>query len=249
MADIDFMSEHVTRFCTGRFEDLKQYLEGVTLRDWAKFDAFEVADLVPAERRMLTAVLHRELQTQGYFKGPSQDFSETRFRTLDLRSAVTSKSFMTGRSLEERLAAFEDPQLMNLDLIDLRFCNLLDMDAGDVLTLCRRTQREADEPPKLVVDLSGNRFTPESIPTLAQVCLLDQVAYVYVPEIGRFGAKEQFADPQFSLHIFNKLIFINKPQLNFDGWRSVVPEALQQTVSKIHEAFYAAHKEFGSVRI
>jgi hypothetical protein len=96
---IGFMDEPIIKFCTGRFKPLASFLEGVTLRDWTKFDAFDVADLVPVERRMLTAVLHRELATRGYFKGPSQDFSETLFRTLDLRSAVTSKSFMTGRSV------------------------------------------------------------------------------------------------------------------------------------------------------
>lgn len=116
---------------------------------------------------------------------------------------------------------------MNLDLIDLRFCNLLDMDAEDVLALCRLTERDPEEEPKLVVDLSGNRFTPEATLLLADICLLDQVAYMYVPEVGCFGAKKRFSDPQLNACLFDKLIFIHKPQLNFDGWRSVVPEALQ----------------------
>jgi hypothetical protein len=138
-----------------------------------------------------------------------------------------------------------EKQLKNLDVIDIRFCNLMDMDADDILALCTRALSLGAT--RLIVDISGNRLTPEAIPVLADICLLDGVEYLFVPEVGQFGAKDELA--KLSTSVLEKLIFIRHLHVKGSGWHTVVESTAHQlTVEMAHTSFYDSYPAFQSFR-
>ena len=240
----------IESFCQGRYEHLKPYVKFATIKDWAKMEALEVAEVVPAKDglKMLMAIFHRDLESQGLFTAPTQDFygHGSLPRTLNLSRRVTSEAFTTsGATLQTFLASSTQKQLEELDAIDIRFCNLLDMDAGDVLALCREAVSLGAN--HLVVDISGNRFTPAAFPDLKAICLLDGVKYLFVPEIGHFDAKDQLA--QLQPAVLEKLIFIRHAQLAGQGWKNILPDSSTALVGKTHDSFYSSYPAFAGFRM
>jgi len=240
------MEVPVVSFCNGRFESLKDEIsEFVLVKDWAKLDALEVAGLVSPKLKMLAAILHRELEQQGMFDRVEQDFSSQR-RVLNWARTLTSKELPFGRSLESALIQLErEPkELDNLSDIDLRYCNLLDPDAGDVCRLCEMAfAKGSGNRNTHVVDVSGNRFSELAIPKLAAAC---KFAYVYVPDVGHAGAKDQLAgltDEQLE-----SFIFIRQPHLKAEGWHAIVSENNREVVLRAHQQFYETYPKFSSFR-
>jgi hypothetical protein len=239
----------IESFCEGRYERLKPYVQYASVGDWAKMDALEVAELTPLpELRMLMAIFHRDLESRGLFTAPQQDFygPGPALRTLNLSRAVTSKAFTSsGRTLATVLELSTQEQLEKLDAIDIRFCNLLDMDAEDVLALCLKAVGLGAT--RLIVDVSGNRFTPDAIPVFKDICLLQGVEHVFAPEVGHYGAQAELA--RLTPEALAKLIFVRHSQLAAQGWKNIVPDSSAAVVQNAHDTFYARYPTFAESRL
>jgi len=241
------MEVPVHSFCIDRFESLKDVIDHcVLVKDWAKMEALEVAELVPPKYKMMTAILHRELERQGMFDRIEQDFTSPR-RILNWARTLTSKEIPFGRSLESALEKLEteQEQLNDLSDIDLRYCNLMDSDANDVCRLCEVALAEGNGLCNShVVDVSDNRFEREhAIPALAAAC---KFAYVYVPDLGHVRAKGQLAE--LTDEQLGSFIFIRQPHLTAENWHNIVPERMWSDVLSAHEQFYEDFPRFASFR-
>jgi hypothetical protein len=237
----------LSTFCTGRFAPLAEFLKDVTAADWAKMEATDVAHIIPDPKlKMLAAVLHRTLEVEGLFREPVADpFNQAPVKILNLCQAVTSKMFgRSNRTLESTVDKVGDSDLAGVGLIDLRFNNLMDADMDDVVALCGKAARAGSS--AFLVDLSGNRMTPDSLDAIADLCAMGQVTFVYVPDIGHTGATAKLAS--FDARVFAKLIFIRKLHLEANGWHSIVPKAHWARVQRVHGAFYAQFPSFAEYR-
>eukprot|EP00730_Choanoeca_flexa_P009868 TRINITY_DN14255_c0_g1_i1.p1 TRINITY_DN14255_c0_g1~~TRINITY_DN14255_c0_g1_i1.p1 ORF type:complete len:242 (+),score=56.29 TRINITY_DN14255_c0_g1_i1:95-820(+) len=233
----------VRDFCTptfeaGRFEHLHDVIgDKDTVLDWAKFEALEVANVYPSNR-FDVALLHRTLDTQGLLRSSELRQRYDPIRKLDLRRHVVGKQF-PGVHLANVIPTLEQQQLTNVEVLDLSSNNLLNDDLQEAHQLCAAT---AERSKSFIVNLSGNRFTPQSVPSLYDITRLPAISFVFVPEIGTVDAKDQLAS--MKLDGFSKLIFIFKHHLAAGYWRAIVPEAAEEACRKAHEAFYV---EFAGV--
>lgn len=235
----------LSELCVGRFARLRDALQDLRPEDWADFEPLEAASLLPEQLRPLAAAFHRHLSKRGYF---DDDFEEHASApggtTLNLSRLVTSKIMPGGRHLDQILRNLSSQDLTLVKRVDLRYCSLMDMDASDVETLCQAlTAARASE---VVVDLTGNRFTEDSIPLFSRVCSLGAIQYLVCPDVGHIGAIGKLR--QAPAAFFDCFIFIREIHLpTVAGWRTLVPGDLQQRVEQVHIGYYERYPTFRSL--
>jgi hypothetical protein len=255
----------ISTFCTGRFAPLVDYYEHITVSDWARLEATEVATMMPdVKLKMLAAVLHRKLESEGLFRAPvmADPFhSGAPMKILDWCQAVTSKVFPSHRTLEAAVhkvrATDEEANhdkaqapttttrtLGGLDMIDLRYNNLMDVDMTDVLVLCKAAVKAGSK--SFMLDLAGNRLSPDVLDAIANLCAVKEITSVFVPDIGHVGAKDQLAC--FADKVFRKLIFIRAVHLAGKQWHEIVPQDWWAIVDATHSTFYSQFPSFEEFR-
>jgi len=233
------MDAPVESFCTGRFKHLKEFIgPDAIVRDWARMEAMEVANLVPDAHRMMTAILHRNLEAQGVFEQPEKQLRNGQtLKALHWARQVSSKMLRGfGRTLDAAidhlLAGKTDAN--DIDIVDLRFCNLMDEDVEDLTRLCALVQskRHPDQTPPMMINIRGNRFCPDAIESLSDMC---EYAFVYAPD---FGANRMTRDEleKLSDERLKRFIFAYKNQhLN-------VPTEKKEMLQKAYAEFYEAYE-------
>jgi hypothetical protein len=209
----------------------------------AGLGAQDFAAAFPPEHRLLALVFYRRLEQEAAFaRDPFVRgglTSTSMGGVLNLSKEVTSKIFPFGKSLKSVVEALVPSQLFGCTRIDLRCCQLHDMDADDVLGLCAKAQEGGAK--GMLVDLSGNRFSPAAIPELAKICGLGCVDFVYVPEVGHIGAAAELAKA-LDLSIAQKLIFIREFHLRGGHWKAIVPDEAVEAVEGAHRRYYERNK-------
>lgn len=88
----------------------------------------------------------------------------------------------------------------------------------------------------VVVDLSGNRFSADSISRFSDICALPAVQYLVCPNVGLVDAVEQrkHAPPA----LFERFIFMRELYLPSKNWENIVPPAHYEKVEQAHANYY-----------
>ena len=235
-------SRKLTEFCKGRFARLADVLEGVEVNDWADLDAMEAAGLVPDTLRALAAAFHRYLGKNGLFElaqAQEEQDSVAELRrggmVLDLTRMVTSRVMPGGRHLGNVARELDAHVLSKVARVDLRYCSLMDVDAEDVVTLCQMLRDAGAH--DVVMDVSRNRFGPDSILQFAEACGTGVVSFLVCPELYHLGSIGPLSNAPAAF--FDHFIFIGSIILRCGGWEYVVPDTARERVKAAHELYYS----------
>jgi len=247
----------IANFCTGKFEPLSKYLEGITSTDFALLNEDDLVDLVDSKHRILMKLFVRKLQSRLYQNASDDPFSSdtspskipqekvlvTPKGVLDLSKEVASISVKLANTPYiplDSLSSLYHKERGAIKVLNLSACNLVDQDLPTIAHFVSTL------PNCEIVNLSNNHFHGigegkiKARTDKALFSLLDEKPLQYlditINPLASVDRRDLFEKLK-STHL-QKLIWIPFSWLDGRGWRTLIEPTQQNLVLETHRTYY-----------